>query len=425
MNHLQLRERLFNRPLLITSDYAAVVASVLSDRLGIEPLVSDEAAQRYVRPASSAAFDPKTGIAMFPVVGSMVHRGGGMDAPSGVQSYTSMHAKLTELIDNPKVRGILLDMDTPGGETAGLTELARWMSAAKAEKPIWAIANTSMCSAGYWLASACTRIIAAPMASVGSIGVVTMHQDVSKVMEKRGVVNTFIFAGKHKVEGNPFEPLPDDVKKRVQANIDSLYDQFAGVVAANRNLDLAAVKATEAGVFSPEQAKELGLIDGIGTLGETLEAFAGELNRATTWSATRGRYMDKEYTKDDLTSASAAAVTAAVGAATVKLSADFGAAITAMFPGAKADAFAFALSEGMSIPGAAKMAAMIPSPAVVDPVPAARAGVDRFMEQHAPNVSAEGGPSADSEEGRRAARMVELRAAGNHVRATKYGLSIK
>ena len=117
--------------------------------------------------------------------GTAMRQPNSVDALSGIQSYTAIQRELGVLLDSPKVRGILLDLDTPGGEAAGLVELADWIKAARDEKPIWALANTSACSGGYWIASACSRIVAAPMSSVGSIGVVTMHTDVSKAMDIR------------------------------------------------------------------------------------------------------------------------------------------------------------------------------------------------------------------------------------------------
>lgn len=424
MNILQAREMVLNRPLLLSPAYAEVLVSVFADRLDVEPLVSDEIAQRYVRPANSATFDASTGIAVLPIVGSMVHRGGGMESLSGVQSYTELHGKLTALIGNDKVRGILIDMDTPGGSAAGITELGDWIKLAKAEKPIWAIANTSMTSGGYWLASAASRIIAAPMASIGSIGVVVMHTDVSKAMEKRGVVHTFIHAGAHKVEGNPYEPLPEGVRLKIQSSVDSLYGQFVATVASNRGLNVEAIRQTEAGIFDPQQSLEMGLVDGIGGLGETLTSFAAELNRKTTWSVSRGRYMDKEYTKDDL----GHAVRVAVDEHKAALSGEVSGVIRATFSGKRAEAFCAALDKGASLSLSGDLARMIDEPkaeaAKAEPEAAKKgvAALDALMSSQSPNVSADDSASAMSADDKRAARMAEITGAAKHVRAQRgYG----
>lgn len=287
----RVAQRLFGRPLLVDSNYASVIVSVLADRLGVQPLVTDEMAANYRRPNDRPVLQRTEGIVVYPVVGSMVHRGDGVDADSGLQSYTAMQRELSALMDDHSVRGILLDLDTPGGEAAGLVELAEWVREARNEKPIWAIANTSATSAGYWLGASASRFYAAPMSSVGSIGVLTMHVDMSKAVEKKGHVNTFIFAGKHKVDGNPFEPLPDAVKATVQTHIDQLYAQFTAAVAEMRGVDESVVRATEAGVFGPDEALKLGLIDGTGTLGQVLRAFHDELTRPMVPGATTGFAM--------------------------------------------------------------------------------------------------------------------------------------
>ena len=245
---------------------AGVIATALADRFDILPIAASATVDRYKRPARTSTFDKTSGIAVLPVVGSMVHRGEGIDALSGIVSYTALQNDLAALIDNPAVRGIILDIDSGGGEAAGLYELGEFVRQARTEKPLWAIANTFAASAAYWLASSADRIIAAPQSSIGSIGVVVLHQDTSKLMEKRGIVSTLVYAGKHKVDGNPFEPLPSAVRDTIQERVDGLYSDFVDTVARNRKLSAKVVRNTEAAIFSPAEALNLGLVDGIGTL---------------------------------------------------------------------------------------------------------------------------------------------------------------
>ncbi len=263
---LHLRSRVIGAPLLLAPEAAGVIATALADRFDIPPIAASATVERYRRPARSPTFDKASGIAVLPVVGSMVHRGEGIDALSGIVSYTALQNDLGALIDNPAVRGIILDIDSGGGEAAGLYELGEFVRQARLEKPVWAIANTVAASAAYWLASSADRVIAAPQSTIGSIGVVVLHQDAAKLMEKRGIVSTFVFAGKHKVDGNPFEPLPSDVRDAIQGRVDLLYSDFVDTVAQNRRISAKVVRDTEAAIFSPEQAIELGLVDGIGTL---------------------------------------------------------------------------------------------------------------------------------------------------------------
>lgn len=407
---LRARERLFGRPLLVTPEYAQVVVTAMSERLLVEPAVAQQIVDSYRRPNDRPVLDKRNGIAIYPVVGSMVHRGDGVDADSGMQSYTAMQRELGALMDDSSVRAILLDLDTPGGEAAGLTELAQWVLKARTEKPIWGVANTSACSGGYWLGSACTKLFAAPMSSVGSIGVVTMHTDISKAMDKRGVVTTFVYAGKHKVDGNPFGPLPDDVKANIQDRVDALYGEFVQAVASQRGMDEAAVRNTEAGVFSPDQALQLGLVDGVGTLGEVLGALSEELSRPYVPGATLGNNMDK-FVQADLDKARLEGEAAGVKMATSNITTALSAFMT---DDPRVSTFVEALNDGVAPATAAKFAAKIEAPkAKVEPAaqPAAQpasataAAVDALMAAHAPGVQADASaPAAGSKE----ARMAEL-----------------
>jgi hypothetical protein len=123
-----------------------------------------------------------------------------------------------------------------------------------------------------------------------------------------GVKVTFIFAGKHKVDGNAYEPLPADVKARIQERIDELYGIFVGTVAQNRGLDEQAVRDTEALTFTASQATSNGLADAIGTLDDALAAFAADLSNPQG---------DEEMsTQDSSAGDNQAAIDTAVAAAT-------------------------------------------------------------------------------------------------------------
>jgi len=269
--------RLFNTPLLATADYAGVVATAIADRLNVEPLAPQAALDAYKRPRRSIMVDKARGIAVVPIVGGLRHRGD-FDAESGGIGYTGLQNQLAELVVNNNIRGVLLDFDSPGGEVSGIAETAAALRDFADEKPIWSIANSLCASAAFWLASSTPRIIATPNARVGSIGVVVLHQDVSQAMEKRGVVSTFIHAGRHKVDGNAYEPLPDEVRARIQSELDEIYDAFAEAVAEGRDMTPDEVKATEAAVYGPCDALENGFVDGIATLGETLSDFGSYLD---------------------------------------------------------------------------------------------------------------------------------------------------
>ena len=187
---------------------------------------------------------------------------------------------------DPDVRGIALVIDSPGGMVAGNFDLVDRIHAARAQKPIRAFAAEAAYSAAYSIASAAQQLVVARTGGIGSIGVVTSHIDMSKALDDAGYKITFIHAGKHKVDGNPYEALPDDVKARIQSRVDGLYAIFVDTVARNRNLDAAAVRATEALTFTATEAIDCGLADSIGSLDGALADFTASLNNPDTGDET-------------------------------------------------------------------------------------------------------------------------------------------
>jgi signal peptide peptidase SppA len=285
---LHLADRVLNRPLLITPEKLAVIASVLEGRIGIDAsdLRSIPDASRFA--GSSTDHDPATGsrvglpykrtsegVAILPVLGSLVNRGAWVGASSGLTSYEGLKYQLSQAAADPKTRSVLIDLDSPGGEAVGAFEAAEAVRAVAARKPVVAVVNGMAASAAYAIASGATRIITTPSGLSGSIGVVMLHADISGAMSKAGIKPTLIYAGARKVDGNPYGPLSAEVKASIQAEIDGFYDAFIATVAAGRpKLSAGAIRATEARVFIGEAAVRAGLADAIGTFESALADLA-------------------------------------------------------------------------------------------------------------------------------------------------------
>lgn len=223
----------------------------------------------------------QNGVLRVPVQGTLLN---GFPWVTGYATgYDYIAAAMKRGVEDPDVDGIALLIDSPGGEVAGNFDLVDSMYAMRGSKPIRAFAAEDAYSAAYNIASAADTITVTRSGGVGSIGVVTMHMDVSGALEKMGLKVTFIYAGKHKVDGNPFEPLSEDVRDRVQARVDNLYSEFVASVARNRGMDEGAVRATEAATFTAAEAVSNGLADAIGSLDASLADFEAEvLSRRST-----------------------------------------------------------------------------------------------------------------------------------------------
>jgi signal peptide peptidase SppA len=272
-----LASRLFGTPLLIHRPKLDVILSVVGQRIGMADVpampMMDMAA--FQRPPLDSAPE---GIAVIPIHGSLVKRSLGMEAASGLTSYGEIAAMLDAALADPQVSGILLDIDSPGGEASGSFELARRVREVAAQKPVWAVANDAAYSAAYAIAASAQRLFVTETGGVGSIGVIALHVDQSVKDAKDGYHYTAITAGAHKNDYSPHEPLSDAAKTELQGEVDRLYAIFTEHVAAMRGLDLEAVRATEAGLFFGSNAVAQGLADGVQTLDATLNQFHLYLN---------------------------------------------------------------------------------------------------------------------------------------------------
>lgn len=217
------------------------------------------------------------GVLQIPVKGVLLH-----DFPWQYGAWATGYEYIWQAFKRGQadgnVRGIALIEDTPGGMVAGCFDLVDRIYATENRKPLRSFAMESAYSAGYAIASVADSITVSRTGGVGSIGVVTMHVDVSKALDKMGLKITFIHFGKHKVDGNAYEPLPADVEKRIQARIDELGEVFVASVARNRGMDAQAIRDTEALCFTATEAVSNGLADQIGSLDDAVAAFAADLS---------------------------------------------------------------------------------------------------------------------------------------------------
>ncbi len=276
MLYPHLAGRLFGVPLLIHRPKLDVILSVMAPRLGLDGTLP-QAALPSPRPVAS----PTPGIAILPIHGSLVRRTLGMEAESGLLSYQAIQVGLAAALADPAVAGILLDVDSPGGEAGGVFDLADRIAAAAKVKPIWAIANESAFSAAYALASAASRLVVTRTSGIGSVGVIAMHIDQSGMDAKAGLQYTPIVAGAHKNDLSPHTAITDEARAMLQAEVDRLYGLFIDTVAGHGRLTADALRATEAGLYFGDAAVAAGLADAVATFDDTLTEMADFLTPRT------------------------------------------------------------------------------------------------------------------------------------------------
>lgn len=267
--------RVFDTPLLIARAKLDTILGVIVPRLrgealpfGAKPTLRD--------------YEVMNGVAVIPIVGTLMRRMVGLEAQSGLMSYGLIAERLDAALQDNAVKGILLDIDSPGGEAGGVFDLADKIFSARKHKPIWAVANDEAFSAAYAIAASTERIYLSRTGGVGSIGVIAVHLDQSEAEADAGLKYTAIYAGERKNDLSPHEPLSDPARAQLQTEVDRIYELFTASVARMRGLDLAAVKATEAALYFGDQSVAMGLADRIGTMGDALSDLIKKVARPST-----------------------------------------------------------------------------------------------------------------------------------------------
>lgn len=277
---IHIAQRIHQTPLLIHPAKLEVIVSILGARIGAGDFQLDLPEADMNRFVGTPAREQRPmglsnahkGVAIIPVEGTLVNRGAWLGSKSGMTSYEGLKAQLFDAAADPEIKSIMLDINSAGGEAGGAFDLANAIREVKSSKRVVALVNDMAASAAYAIASAANEIVVSPTSTTGSIGVVMTHLDRSAEMAAKGIKPTFIYAGAHKVDGNPYMPLPEGVRADLQASVDNYYEQFVNAVAAGRGMRFSAdqARATEARMFIGAEAIKLGLADRIGSFETTL-----------------------------------------------------------------------------------------------------------------------------------------------------------
>ncbi len=332
--------------------------------------------EHFGRTSADRLFATYGDVAVIPIRGALLH--GSMARSPHATGYDYLRAAAQQAEADPEISGVAYLHDSNGGEVAGNFDLVDDL--AKLSKPSVAIVDEKALSASYSLAAAADRIVVARTGNVGSIGVLTAHVDLSQALEKLGAKFTLIHAGKHKVDGNPFEPLSDATRSRLQGRIDGLYEEFVASVARNRNLDPQTVRGTEALVFSADDAVANGLADAVMPPREALAAFHDELHRqpgAMTMS-TEKTPETTAISPADLDAARAEGATAERD----RIASIMGSDAAKTRPAAAAQ---LAYKTNMSVEGAGEFLAALPEEKATDPAPAKGEGAFSAAMDSTPN----------------------------------------
>ena len=382
----------FNEPLMLEPAYARVFFCALAGQLGIssltdavsgDSLTAQEALATLALsgdddgPRQARSYQVMNGIAVLPVSGTLVSRTRALQPYSGMTGYNGIIARLQQAASDPMVDGILLDMDTPGGMVAGAFDCADIIARVRDIKPVWALANDMNCGAA---------------------------------LEKQGVEITLIYSGSHKVDGNPYSHLPDDVRETLQSRMDATRQMFAQKVSAYTGLSVQVVLDTEAAVYSGQEAIDAGLADelvnstdAITVMRDALDARKSRLSGGRMTKETQSTTVSATASQADVTDVVPATEGENASAAQPDVNAQITAAVAAENSrimgilnceeahGREEQARVLAETPGMTVKTARRILAAAPQSAQAR----SDTALDRLM-QGAPAPLAAGNPASDA-----------------------------
>ncbi|ECJ6126432.1 S49 family peptidase [Salmonella enterica] len=285
-----------NAPLLLEPAYARVFFCALGRESGAASIQIPQAQENIDQDGMALVtgnfmsggkpqarfYQVMNGIAVLPVSGTLVHKLGGMRPFSGMTGYDGITARLQQAISDPEVTGVLLDIDSPGGQAAGAFDCADMIYRMREQKPVWALANETACSAAMLLAAACSHRLVTQTSRMGSIGVVMAHTSYAEKLKQEGIDITLIYSGGHKVDLDVTRALPESVHADYQQRMDEARKMFAEKVARYTGLSVDAVMATEAAVYDGQAGIDIGLADEMVNAADAVTVMAAALKNNTT-----------------------------------------------------------------------------------------------------------------------------------------------
>lgn len=288
INHLKIQDKIYNTPapdlrrMVMEAQQHALRSAVFSED-GESREDEDEFGEH------SHMVTRINDVAVVNVSGNLVSKDSWVNSFFGLVSYNEIRNAVFSALDHADVNSILINSDTPGGSASGISELSDFLSKVNSQgKPIYSYTATEMLSGGYWLSSVGRRIFAGKVASIGSIGVISVHLSMLDAMRKAGVEPTVIRKGEFKALGNPYEKLGEKARVSIESQMGKIYDIFLDVVSEARGMSIPSLieSAAEGRVFIGEDAVTVGLVDNIASFDDTVLEVSDRTKKSNSSSIT-------------------------------------------------------------------------------------------------------------------------------------------
>lgn len=280
---------LLQSPWAIVPSSLEMIQAIYTRHLAGEPVDLDAIEARLGRPLANDQQEyvvREGGVAVLVLSGAISPKANLFTRVSGGSSAQVFAQQVDSLRGDTRVRSVVIDMDSPGGNVLGLPAATSALAQLAAEKPTVTVCTGQMCSGGYWIGSASNRVYISGLTDVlGSIGVGATHTYNPRASS--GPQTTEVTAGRYKRIASESAPLSKDGRAYLQAQVDEIYRVFVDTVAANRRVsaDQVLERMADGRVFIGQQALDAGLADGIATVDDIVEQLATD----PTKFAKRGR----------------------------------------------------------------------------------------------------------------------------------------
>lgn len=265
------------QPWAIRQSMMDTICEVVMARANGAQLTKDEIQARLGISAARPVKQIVGTVAVLPVTGVLSQKMNMFTEISGGTSYQQLTMQFREFRDDPQVKAIVFEHDSPGGDVTGLEELAEEIFEARGSKRMIAAVNPFCASASLYLAVACDEVVVTPSGMIGSIGTIIVHGDYSKMNEALGFKPTYITSSKYKAEANEDEPLGDEAYAMLKAMADDYGARFEKFVARGRGVDVSVVREQfgQGRMLMAKQAVKVGLADRIATFDQVIAKLVG------------------------------------------------------------------------------------------------------------------------------------------------------
>jgi capsid assembly protease len=233
--------------------------------------------------AAPRLFSRAGDIGIIKIAGPLVNNDSVLNRYYGITGYGEIRDALVYAAKQGDIGAIVLDVASGGGSVAGVFDTANLIRTIDTKvKPVHAFSGGGVMSAAYLLASSARSVNIDQMTEAGSVGVIAVHQEMSKMLKEIGITPTVMRAGKYKALGNPYEPLTEQAKAEMQAQLDQLYEIFVKHVADMRGVSYAVAdeKMAQGRVFIGQRAKDVGLVDAITNFDSLMSKVQGGIDSA-------------------------------------------------------------------------------------------------------------------------------------------------